>query len=63
MISIKYKLMCKVLAAYDFIKSESVLAKNSYLVFSHWFVKVPQPGDSEGIFLVFELSCHLLLPV
>jgi len=27
------------------------------------FVKVPRPGDSEMTFSVFELSCHLLLPV
>jgi len=27
------------------------------------FVKVPRPEDSEGTFSVFELSCHLLLPV
>jgi len=27
------------------------------------FVKVPRPGDSEGTLSVFELSCHLLLPV
>jgi len=27
------------------------------------FVKVFQPGDSEGTFSVFESSCHLLLPV
>jgi len=25
------------------------------------FVKVPQPGDSEATFSVFESSCHLLL--
>jgi len=24
------------------------------------FVKVPQAGDSEGTFSVFELNCHLL---
>jgi len=29
----------------------------------HLFVKVPRPGDSEGTFSVFELSCHLFLPV
>jgi len=29
----------------------------------HLFVKVPQPGDSEVIFAVFESSCHLFLPV
>jgi len=31
---------------------------------THLFVKVPQPGDSEGTgtFLVTESSCHLLLP-
>jgi len=26
-------------------------------------IKVPRPGDSKGTFLVFESSCHLLLPV
>jgi len=31
--------------------------------FRYSFVKVPQPGDSEETFLVFESSCHLLLPV
>jgi len=36
----------------------SALGLGTYL-----FVKVPWPGDSEGIFLVFESSCHLLLPV
>jgi len=30
---------------------------------THLFVKVPQPGDSEGPFSVFESTCHLLLPV
>jgi len=30
---------------------------------AHLFVEVPRPGDSEVTFLVFELSCHLLLPV
>jgi len=30
---------------------------------THLFVKVPQPGDSEVTFSVFESSCHLLLPV
>jgi len=30
---------------------------------THLFVKVPQPGDSEVTFAVFELSCYLLLPV
>jgi len=30
---------------------------------THLFVKVRRPGDSEGIFSVFESSCHLLLPV
>jgi len=29
---------------------------------THLFVKVLGPGYSEGSFLVFELSCHLLLP-
>jgi len=29
---------------------------------THLFVKVPRPGDSEVTFLVFESSCHLLLP-
>jgi len=29
----------------------------------HLFVKVSQPGNSEGAFSVFESSCHLLLPV
>jgi len=29
----------------------------------HLFVKVPRPGDSEVTCLVFESSCHLLLPV
>jgi len=30
---------------------------------THLFVKVPRPGESEVTFLVFELSCHLLLLV
>jgi len=30
---------------------------------THVFIKVPSPGDSEGTFSVFELSCHVLLPV
>jgi len=29
---------------------------------THLFDKVPRPGVSEGTFLVFESSCHLLLP-
>jgi len=29
----------------------------------HLFVKIPQPGASEVTFVVFESSCHLLLPV
>jgi len=32
----------------------------STLVSAHLLVKVPRSGDSEGIFLVFESSCHLL---
>jgi len=32
-------------------------------VLAHLFVEVPRPGDSEVTFSVFELSCHLLLPV
>jgi len=32
-----------------------------YSIDTHLFVKVPRPGDSEGTFLVFESSCHLLL--
>jgi len=30
---------------------------------AHLFVEVPRPGDSEVTFLVFDSSCHLLLPV
>jgi len=30
---------------------------------THLFVKVPRSGDSEVAISVFELSCHLLLPV
>jgi len=30
---------------------------------THLFVKVPQPVDSEVTVLVFESSCHLLLPI
>jgi len=30
---------------------------------THLFVKVPQPGDSEGTFSAFESSCHLSLHV
>jgi len=32
-------------------------------VLSHLFVKIPKPGDSDVTFLLFESSCHLLLPV
>jgi len=31
------------------------------LVLAHLFIKVPRPGDSEGIFSVFESSFFLLL--
>jgi len=31
----------------------------NYLVLAHLFVKVPRAGDSEGIFSIFESSCHL----
>jgi len=31
--------------------------------FARLFAKLPRPGDSEVTFAVFELSCHLLLPV
>jgi len=34
-----------------------------YLLILFVKVKVPRPGDSEGIFSVFESSCHLLLPI
>jgi len=34
-----------------------------HLILNRLFIKVPQPGDSEGTFSVFESSCHLLLPV
>jgi len=34
-----------------------------YFVLAGLFVKLTQLRDSEGIFLVFESSCHLLLPV
>jgi len=37
--------------------------KSSFGLGAHLFVKVPRPGDSEGIFAVFESSCHLLLLV
>jgi len=30
---------------------------------THFSVKVPRPGDSEGTLSVFESSYHLLLPV
>jgi len=30
---------------------------------THLFVKIPRPEDSEVTFLVFDSSCHLLLPV
>jgi len=30
---------------------------------THLFVTVPQPGDSEVTFSVFESSYHLLIPV
>jgi len=30
---------------------------------THLFVKVPWPGNSEGVFSVFKSSCHLFLPV
>jgi len=33
------------------------------LQFVRLFAKLPQPGDSEGTFSVFESTCHLLLPV
>jgi len=36
---------------------------NFALVLAHLFIKEPRPGDSEGTFLVFEASCHLLLPI
>jgi len=29
-------------------------------VLAHYHVKVPQPGNSERTFSVFESSCHLL---
>jgi len=32
-------------------------------VLIYLFVKVPQPGDSEVNFSVFESSCRMLLPV
>jgi len=38
-------------------------SSNWYLVVAHLFVKVPQPGNSEEALSVFELSCHLLLPI
>jgi len=31
-----------------------------YFVLPHILIKVPRPGDSEGTFMVFESSCHLL---
>jgi len=30
---------------------------------AHLFVMIPRLGNNEGTFLVFESSCHLLLPV
>jgi len=33
------------------------------LVLAHLFAKVPRSGDNKNIFLVFELSCHLLIHV
>jgi len=45
----------------------AVIMKRSYLwadgLVTHLFVKVPRPGDSEETFSVFQLRCHLLLPV
>jgi len=39
------------------------MKKNLESVISHLYAKFARPGDCEGIFLVFESSCHLLLPV
>jgi len=30
---------------------------------THLVIKAPRPEDSEGMFSVFESSCHMLLPV
>jgi len=40
-----------------------VLFSVIFSFFARLFVKLPRPGDSEVIFLVFESSCHLLLSV
>jgi len=37
--------------------------RSTIILLVHLFVKVPQPGDNEMTFSVFELCCHLLLPV
>jgi len=34
-----------------------------FAVFSHLFIKLPRPGDSEVTLAVFKSSYHLLLPV
>jgi len=41
----------------------TTIAENALGLGTYLFVKVPRPGDSKGIFLVFESSCHLLLTV
>jgi len=42
----------------------NLLASGSYSVLgTSSLVKVPQPGDSNETFSVFNASCHLLLPV
>jgi len=43
---------------YNHIKSNMFLGLGIHL-----FVKESRLGDSEGTFLAFESSCHLLLPV
>jgi len=43
--------------------SLNVLYRFRFKYGTHLFVKVPRPGDSDVTFSVFELSCHLLLPV
>jgi len=50
-------------ATYKNSKFVTILLIQVQVLTAHLFAKVSRTEDSEGTFLFFESSCHLLLPV
>jgi len=57
----KHRNKCYSATLTEVFASNIILLKKlaSSLQFAHLYAKLPQPGDSEVTFTVFELNCHL----